>query len=276
MSRSYYATLDVDSLPPAPTAAEERAMFTAFRARRTAERREAIVRCYLRFALHAARRDLKRRPAHFRTRVGMSEDDAISAANLGLVEAVERFDPSMGFRFTTYATFWIFKRLLEARYGAHLVGISYTDKRLFGKLSRLVNREGMSLDCAAKALGLTASEAQRLLDLPQGRTEALRLTAGQEANDSSSFGKLRDSVSPDAEPLVDEQTAADQMEREEQGKRVLEGLDALPPLTRRVVRELHVEGRTVAEVARRTRLTEQAVEAMSRGGLEALRRRLEE
>lgn len=273
MSRTYYATLDVDSLPPPPTPAEERAMFEAFRARRTAERREAIVRRYLRFALHAARRDLKRRPASFRTRPGMSEDDAISAANLGLVEAVERFDPSMGFRFTTYATFWVVKRLLEARYGAHLVSVSYTDKRLFGKLSKLVNREGVCLDEAAKALGLSASEAQRLLDLPHGRTQSIQLG---ELDRRHGAEQLADETSADAEPLVEEQSAADQLEREEQGRRVLAGLDELPPLTARVVRELCIEGRTVAEVSRRTRLTEQAVEAMRRGGLAALRRKVEE
>lgn len=275
MSRSYYAAVNIDALPPAPTADEEQELFRAFRARRTAERRDFIVRCYLRFALRAARRDMKRRPANFRTRPGMSEDDAISAANLGLVEAVERFDPEMGYRFTTYAAFWIFKYLLQARYGAHLVGISYTDKRLFGKLSRLVNRDGISLEAAARTLGLSVSEAQRLMELPSGRTVSFRSLTGDDSKPIEEPRDGRASISPDADPLVDNNSPDCQLESSETRNRLLAGLEELPPLARRVLQELYLDDRSVSEVSRRTRLSQQTVEKIRRDALQSLRRRVE-
>ncbi len=269
MTRTYYAALDIDSLPPPPTAAEERRLFEDFRARRTAGRRDHLVRLYLRFALRAARKDLGRRPEHFRSRPGMSEDDAISAANLGLVEAIERFDPTMGRRFTTYAAFWIFKHLLQARYGAHLVGVTYTDKRLFGKLSRLVNHEGVDIDSAAKALGLTVPEAQRLLDLPHGRTENLHLC------DEGGGGLRTGSPHAGIDGLVDDENPGAALERDETYRELFDGLADLPELTQRVVRELYLEGRSVQQVCDRTRLSLRAVEKIRDSGLAALRRRLE-
>ncbi len=41
-------------------------------------------------------------------------EDLVAEGNLGLLQAIEKFEPSRGFRFVTYATFWIRARMVEA------------------------------------------------------------------------------------------------------------------------------------------------------------------
>jgi len=60
--------------------------------------RQKIIECNLRLVVKLARRYLHR---------GMPLADLIEEGNLGLIHATEKFDPDRGFRFSTYATWWI-------------------------------------------------------------------------------------------------------------------------------------------------------------------------
>lgn len=75
--------------------------------------RERLVRHSLAFALKAARK--------YVVDPGFDLDDAQSAAAAGLVRAIDRFDPTRGFRLTTYAAHWIRAELEMARRGATTV-----------------------------------------------------------------------------------------------------------------------------------------------------------
>jgi RNA polymerase sigma factor (sigma-70 family) len=114
-SLSYYGK-DAPPPSPAPLSREaEKAAFFRYKKRKNAKDRELLVRQYLCWAFGMAAKFKGPR---------LNFDEAISVANLGLVEALNGFDPARGFRFTTYAAFTLRRKLIEAIVSTYPVKVS--------------------------------------------------------------------------------------------------------------------------------------------------------
>ncbi|MEA1080066.1 sigma-70 family RNA polymerase sigma factor [Marinobacter qingdaonensis] len=153
--------------------------------------RRKLIQSNLRLAVHIARRYSQH---------GIPMSDLIQDANVGLIKAAERFDPSRGFRFSTYAYWWIseeVKRCLQR--GNRLV---HTPENVVDEIRQL-QKVSLSMH---QSLGRTPSQSElaREMEATPSRIGELRALALRE-------------VSTDV-PLVDDGsvTLGDSLESAEQ------------------------------------------------------------
>lgn len=124
--------------------------------------RQAMIQHNLRLVLSLARR--------YRNR-GLALLDMVSEGNLGLMRAVEKFDPELGFRFSTYATWWvkqaidraIMNHARDVRLPVHIIKevslILRKEMSLAHQMGRKPNRSELAAHC-----GIRLHELAFLLD----------------------------------------------------------------------------------------------------------------
>ncbi|OOF28757.1 RNA polymerase sigma factor RpoS [Salinivibrio sp. IB872] len=242
--------------------AEEEVLYARRALRGDEVARKRMIESNLRLVVKISRRYSNR---------GLALLDLVEEGNLGLIRAVEKFDPERGFRFSTYATWWIRQTIERAimnqtrtiRLPIHVVKELNVYLRTARELAQKLDHEPTAEDIAAQ-LDKPVEDVNRMLRLNE------RIGSVDNPIGGDSEKALLDIIADEKQDGPEHTTQDDDMK-----KSIVQWLQELNPKQREVLARrfglLGHEASTLEDVGREIGLTRERVRQIQVEGLRRLR-----
>ncbi|MEO8745943.1 MAG: SigB/SigF/SigG family RNA polymerase sigma factor [Candidatus Dormiibacterota bacterium] len=221
--------------------------------------REQLVNAYHDFVYFLARK--------FQNR-GEPLDDIVQVGYLGLIKAIERFDPDLGYEFTTFATLTVageIKRHFRdkgtaIRFPRRLQELHQSALRVNEQMKNELGREPTVSELAER-LGVTPDDVTEAMEIGPAYMP-LSLDQPIASSDGQDSRSVADQIG-DADPELDRVEMRDVLDR---------AMEHLTPRERAIMAMRFYEQMSQSEIARRLGISQMHVSRLQRAALEQLRK----
>jgi len=222
---------------------------------------EKLTRANLRFVISVAKQ------YQFQ---GLSLPDLINEGNLGLIKAAKRFDETKGFKFISYAVWWIRQSILQAiAEQSRVVRLPLNKVGSINKLHKAYSKLEQQNDRTP-----TADELAEFVNLPKDKVENTMQLSGKPVSVDAPFSDSEDGTLLDVMENRDTPDTDDSLECESLSREIDRTLSILPDKERAVLKYYYgLGGREMSleEIASQLSLTRERVRQIKEKAIRRLR-----
>lgn len=201
---------------------------------------------------------------------GLSLPDLINEGNLGLIKAAEKFDETRGFKFISYAVWWIRQSILQAlAEQSRIVRLPLNQVGSLNKISKAFSKFEQENERKP-----SAEEIANILDLPQDKVADTLKVSGRHVSVDAHFVEGEDNTLLDVLVNEDSPMADRTLVNESLAKEIDRALDTLSPREKDIIRMFFGIGeqeKTLEEIGDKFNLTRERVRQIKEKAIRRLR-----